>query len=165
MEQIFNCKLCDATFTKKTSLDNHRRQNHQLSCKILGVLVNKDERGFKCPCCKNYFLNAKSLSNHAKKCQEKLSVDETMLVESVPPFVVDESVPPFVVEPVEAVLALEISNSIFECPVFKGLNVTFNTKFALLICKTCNIGLKQERSALLYHFQNQVHVKSLVSNF
>jgi len=171
MEQGFNCKSCEAVFNTKTKLDSHRREAHQVSCKVLGVLVTKDERGFKCPFCQKSFSISGTLQKHAKICRGKSFVDESVesgppfVVESVPPFVVVESVPPFVVESVEAVQPVESNTSVFDCPVFKGLNLIFNTKFALLICKTCNIGLKQEPSAVFNHFKNKVHAKTVVRKF
>jgi hypothetical protein len=141
------CKICNAEFETKTKLDNHRRKEHQSKCIVFGKEVTKTTNGFPCPECAKFFNTAKKLQEHAKTHKSLESVDA----------ITEEPN-----DPVDVTNVTMSSADLFCSLPLMELQLKFNLKYSLLICSSCNVGLKKCGKYLYSHFTNKSHSKKKV---
>ena len=84
MSELFSCKICSQNFDNRSTLDQHRKSNHQSMTKIKfgnSNVVTEVKRGsndkFKCNCGKSFKL-PRSFRDHAKKCSDEI-VEEVIM--------------------------------------------------------------------------------------
>ena len=151
MTSYFNCRICNITFESEYKLKNHKRKEHQVECVVGGQTVPKFEGLFKCPNCPKKVANPDYLRKHFKvhsndnvrRQVEIFSESEVFEVES-------------------EIIAEEQQIELFRSIALDELKLRFNLKYSLLICTSCNVGLKNCQKYLQSHFTNKSHAKKKV---
>lgn len=65
--RIWNCKLCDKTFTSKRKLSDHRHQAHQNTRTAKKNYQINDEKQYACNLCSEVFPTRRSVYEHVRK--------------------------------------------------------------------------------------------------
>lgn len=133
---------------------------HQTSCTVEGVVIQRIDSVYKCPICEKTFSNAQYFRKHYKTHSRE--IDHRLLENNEPETsriyhqTQDET------STESEIGAEEQEGNLFRTIALDELQLKFNLKYSLLICSSCNVGLKKCGKYLYSHFTNKSHSKKKV---
>ena len=129
---------------------------HQETCTVGGNIVQRIDSLFKCPSCSKTFVNAEYFRKHYKIHSREIDPSLVEINES------DTSRIPGETSNESEIGAQEQDRDLFRSIALDELQLKFNLKYSLLICSSCNVGVKKCGKYLYSHFTNKSHSKKKV---
>jgi|1048.fasta_scaffold43733_2 hypothetical protein len=156
MSTIHQCRCCNTVFSSKYLLNKHSMEIHQETCTVGGNIVQRIDSLFKCPSCSKTFVNAEYFRKHYKIHSREIDPSLVEINES------DTSRIPGETSNESEIGAQEQDRDLFRSIALDELQLKFNLKYSLLICSSCNVGVKKCGKYLYSHFTNKSHSKKKV---